>query len=93
MKPRLRKMESWRKEPLPTLKWTCRMCEAEFPNVELLNKHIDLLHGQYRFYSTWLGGSYSQSPYVVSPTENVAASNISQACSSMPHVSLKMNLT
>ena len=45
------------------------MCEAAFPNVETLEQHIDLLHGQYRFYSTWLGGSYSQSPYVVSPTE------------------------
>ena len=69
MKPRLRKLESWRKQPLPTLKWTCRMCEAEFPNVEMLDNHIDLLHGQYRFYSTWLGGTYSQCPYVISPTE------------------------
>jgi hypothetical protein len=50
MKPRLRNMESWRKLPLPTLKWTCRMCEAEFPNVETFDKHIDLLHGQYRFF-------------------------------------------
>ena len=25
MKPRLRNIESWRKQPLPTLKWTCRM--------------------------------------------------------------------
>ena len=69
MKPRLRNMESWRKQPLPTLKWTCRMCEAEFPNVETLDQHIDLLHGQYRFYSTWLGGAYSKCPYVISPTE------------------------
>jgi len=69
MKPRLRKLESWRTQPLPTLKWTCRMCEAEFPNVEMLDNHIDLLHGQYRFYSTWLGGTYSQCPYVISPTE------------------------
>ena len=45
------------------------MCEAEFPNVETYQKHIDLLHGQYRFYSTWLGGVYSQYPYVISPTE------------------------
>ena len=45
------------------------MCEAEFPNVETLDKHIDLLHGKYRFYSTWLGGVYSHSPYVISPTE------------------------
>ena len=52
MKPRLRNMESWRKQPLPTLKWTCRMCEAEFPNVETLDPRTDLLHGQYRFYST-----------------------------------------
>ena len=69
MKPRLRRLEAWREEPLPTLKWTCRMCEAEFPNVETLDKHIDLLHGQYRFYSTWLAGAYSQCPYVPSPTE------------------------
>jgi hypothetical protein len=69
MKPRLRKQELWRKQPLPTLKWPCRMCEAEFPNAQTLDKHIDLLHGQYRFYSTWLGGTYSQCPYVVSPTE------------------------
>ena len=72
MKPRLRNMESWRKQPLPTLKWTCRMCEAEFPNKILLGKHIDLLHGQYRFYSTWLGGVDSLSPYVVSPIEKRA---------------------
>ena len=45
------------------------MCEAEFPNAKTLNKHIDLLHGQYRFYSTWLGGAYSKCPYVISPTE------------------------
>ena len=45
------------------------MCEAEFPNVETLDKHIDLLHGQYRWYSTWLGGAYSLFPYIVSPTE------------------------
>ena len=45
------------------------MCEAEFPNIETLNQHIDLLHGQYRFYSTWLGGVYSKRPYVISPTE------------------------
>ena len=69
MKPRLRKQGSWRKQPLPTLKWPCRMCEAEFPNVGMLDKHIDLLHGQYRFYSTWLGGVYSQCPYVVNSTE------------------------
>ena len=69
MKPRLRHMESWRRQPLPTLKWTCRMCEAEFPNVETLDQHIDLLHGQYRFYSTWLAGSYCKCPYVISPTE------------------------
>ena len=48
------------------------MCEAEFPNVETLDQHIDLLHGQYRFYSTWLGGAYSQCPYVISPTEKRA---------------------
>ena len=36
MKPRLRKLEAWREQPLPTLKWTCRMCEAEFPNIEML---------------------------------------------------------
>ena len=45
------------------------MCEAEFPNVETLDQHTDLLHGQYRFYSTWLGGAYSKCPYVISPTE------------------------
>ena len=45
------------------------MCEAEFPNVDTLDQHFDLLHGQYRFYSTWLGGAYSKSPYVISPTE------------------------
>ena len=72
MKPRLRDMEIWRKEPLPTLMWTCRMCEAEFPNRETLIEHINLLHGQYRFYSTWLGGVYSQAPYIVSPTEKRA---------------------
>ena len=69
MKTRLRNMESWRKQPFPTLKWICRMCEAEFPNRDTLDKHIDLLHGQYRFYSTWLSGVYSLSPYVVSPAE------------------------
>ena len=45
------------------------MREAEFPNVETLDQHTDLLHGQYRFYSTWLGGAYSKCPYVISPTE------------------------
>ena len=45
------------------------MCEAEFPNVETLDKHIDLLHGQYGFYGDWLAGAYSQCPYVTSPTE------------------------
>ena len=62
MKPRKRDLQPWREQPLPTLKWTCRMCEAEFPNVETLARHIDLIHGQYRFYSTFLGGTYSQSP-------------------------------
>ena len=45
------------------------MCEAEFPNEETLEQHIDLLHGQQRFYSTWLFGTYSKCPYIVSPTE------------------------
>ena len=45
------------------------MCEAEFPYVETLAENIYLLHGQYPFYSSWLGGVYSLSPYVVSPTE------------------------
>ena len=69
MPPRLRKQEAWRKEPHPTLKYPCRMCEAEFPNRATLVKHINLLHGQCRFYSTWLYGNYSLSPYIVSPTE------------------------
>ena len=69
MPPRLRKQESWRKEPQPTLKYTCRMCEAEFPNRTSLMDHIDLNHGQCRFYSTWLYGCYSLGPYIVSPTE------------------------
>ena len=45
------------------------MCEAEFPNVKTLDRHIDLLHGQYGFYSTWFCGTYSQRPYVFSPME------------------------
>ena len=45
------------------------MCEAEFPNRLALIEHIELLHGQYRFYSIFLSGSYSLSAYCVSPTE------------------------
>ena len=45
------------------------MCEAEFANREALIRHIDLLHGQYRFFSIFLSGCYSLSAYCVSPTE------------------------
>ena len=69
MPPRLRCQKSWRREPLPILKYPCRMCEAEFPDRNALLQHIDLVHGQYRFYSTFLAGSYSMSAYFVSPTE------------------------
>ena len=48
------------------------MCEAEFPNQETLLEHINLLHGQYRWYSTCLGGHYSLSAYYASPTEKRA---------------------
>ena len=54
---------------MPTLKWPRRMCEAEFANVGSLSDYIDFLHGQYRFYSTFLAAAYSQSPYLVTPTE------------------------
>ena len=69
MPPRVRGEEHRRKAPLATLKYPCRMCEAEFPNREALLSHINFLHGQVRFYSTWLYEVYSKSPYVVNSTE------------------------
>ena len=69
MPPRLRDRSPWFRGALPTLQFSCQMCEAEFPNRQRFEQHVDKIHGTSRWYQCALVNRLSIQPYVVSPTE------------------------
>ena len=72
MPARLRRTDPWRKAPVPCLKYCCRMCEAEFPNLPKLSQHENLVHGGARWVRSTCAGLLEVEPYVVSPAEKRA---------------------
>ena len=69
MPARLRDRTAWFGGALPTLQFSCQMCEAEFPNRLRFEEHVDKVHGTHRWYQCALMNRLSIQPYVVSPTE------------------------
>jgi hypothetical protein len=54
MTPRLRDRAPWFRGALPTLQFSCQMCEAEFPNRRRFEEHVDKIHGTSRWYNVLL---------------------------------------
>ena len=72
MPPRLRDRSSWVTAAHPTLRFACKMCEAEFPNRKAMQTHIDMTHGTHRWYVSALNTFLELSPYVPTCTEKRA---------------------
>ena len=62
MPVRLRKRAPWFECPMPTLKFSCKMCEAEFPNNATMLDHKEMLHGGCRWYYSALCGLLEVQP-------------------------------
>ena len=74
MPARLRDRSAFFAGPEPALHYTCRMCEAEFPNREAFEVHQARVHGGQRWYQSQYVARCELEPYLPSPTEERQAS-------------------
>ena len=74
MPARLRDRSAFFAGPEPALHYTCRMCEAEFPNREAFEVHQARVHGGQRWYQSQYEARCELGPYLPSPTEERQAS-------------------